>query len=110
MLPIRNEAAFIEENLLRILRQDYPLDRFEIIVADGMSNDGTREILDRIVSETDRVNSDAFTQTASPLMRNRSIVVSVSETVNFYLNTGTARAAVFPWQFATVPQFHAARQ
>lgn len=55
MLPIRNEAAFIEENLLRILRQDYPQDRFEIIVADGMSNDGTREILDRFVSETDRV-------------------------------------------------------
>ena len=28
VLPIRNEASFIEENLTRLLAQDYPADRF----------------------------------------------------------------------------------
>lgn len=45
IMPIRNEAGFIERSLGSILEQDYPTDRMEVIVADGMSTDGTREIL-----------------------------------------------------------------
>lgn len=48
VLPIRNEVDFIEQNLKQILDQDYPPDRLDVIVADGMSNDGTRQILDRL--------------------------------------------------------------
>jgi len=44
ILPIRNEAAFIDSCLRAILEQDYP-GKIEILVADGMSTDGTREIL-----------------------------------------------------------------
>jgi succinoglycan biosynthesis protein ExoA len=44
-MPIRNEADFIAESLGAVLGQDYPADRFEVIVADGMSDDGTREIV-----------------------------------------------------------------
>jgi glycosyltransferase involved in cell wall biosynthesis len=44
VLPVRNEAKFIGRCLDAVLGQDYPLDRMEIIVADGMSTDGTREI------------------------------------------------------------------
>ncbi len=35
--------------------QDYPADRMEIIVADGMSDDGTREILAEIAAEHPQV-------------------------------------------------------
>jgi glycosyltransferase involved in cell wall biosynthesis len=45
VVPIRNEAAFIADLVSSILRQDYPADRMEVIVADGMSEDGTGEIL-----------------------------------------------------------------
>ncbi len=45
VMPVRNEAAFIERSLGAVLAQDYPQDRVEIIVADGMSTDGTRERL-----------------------------------------------------------------
>lgn len=55
VLPIRNEAAFIEENLKRLLQQDYPADRFEVLVADGLSDDGTREILQRLAEQDSRV-------------------------------------------------------
>jgi glycosyltransferase involved in cell wall biosynthesis len=45
ILPIRNEASFIGRSLRAVLSQDYPSDRLELIVADGMSTDGTREIV-----------------------------------------------------------------
>ena len=45
VLPIRNEESFIARCLASVLAQSYPADRMEIIVADGMSTDGTREIV-----------------------------------------------------------------
>lgn len=45
ILPVRNEEGFIARTLDQILAQDYPAERMEIIVADGMSDDRTREIL-----------------------------------------------------------------
>lgn len=49
VLPIRNEAAFIEEGLNAALRQTYPADKLEILVVDGMSDDGTRDIVRQVV-------------------------------------------------------------
>ena len=43
ILPIRNEARYIARSLGAVLAQDYPADRMEVVVADGMSTDGTRE-------------------------------------------------------------------
>src|SRR5437764_9032975 len=43
IVPVRNEARFIRQTLLGILRQDYP--RYEVIVADGRSTDATRDIV-----------------------------------------------------------------
>jgi glycosyltransferase involved in cell wall biosynthesis len=48
IMPIRNEAAFIERSLGAVLRQDYPADLMEVIIADGMSSDGTRDIIRQI--------------------------------------------------------------
>ena len=43
IMPVRNESAYIERSLGAVLNQDYPADRLEILVVDGMSDDGTRE-------------------------------------------------------------------
>jgi glycosyltransferase involved in cell wall biosynthesis len=43
VLPIRNEAAYISRSLASVLAQDYPAHRMEVLVADGRSDDGTRE-------------------------------------------------------------------
>src|SRR3982751_3481208 len=51
ILPCRNEAGYIEECLTSIFAQDLPKGVVEIIVADGMSTDGTREYLDRKARE-----------------------------------------------------------
>jgi succinoglycan biosynthesis protein ExoA len=45
VVPVRNEAAFIRATLGQLLDQDYPADRFEIIVADGQSTDATAAIV-----------------------------------------------------------------
>lgn len=43
LIPIRNEARYIERCLQAVLAQDYPAERMEVLVIDGMSTDGTRE-------------------------------------------------------------------
>jgi len=45
IMPTRNEEAFIERSLGAVLTQNYPADRMEVIVADGMSDDATRDIV-----------------------------------------------------------------
>lgn len=45
ILPIRNEVQYIQRSLDAVLRQDYPPNHIEVLVADGMSDDGTRDIV-----------------------------------------------------------------
>jgi glycosyltransferase involved in cell wall biosynthesis len=44
-MPVRNERDYIRRSLAAVLRQDYPRESMEIIVADGMSTDETRAIV-----------------------------------------------------------------
>ena len=43
IMPVRNEAAYIERSLGAVLAQEYPADCLEILVVDGLSSDGTRQ-------------------------------------------------------------------
>ncbi len=43
VMPVHNEAKFIARSLSSVLAQDYPTDLIEVIVTDGMSDDGTRD-------------------------------------------------------------------
>ena len=45
IVPCRNERDYIENSVRSILAQKPPPGGFEVIVADGMSDDGTRDIL-----------------------------------------------------------------
>lgn len=45
IMPIRNEADFIERSLGAILTQDYPHSRMEVLISDGMSTDATRDVI-----------------------------------------------------------------
>lgn len=51
IMPIRNEEGFITRSLGAVLSQTYPSDRMQIIVADGMSTDRTREVIRQIQAE-----------------------------------------------------------
>jgi succinoglycan biosynthesis protein ExoA len=54
-MPCLDEARYIELCLRTVLAQDYPRDLLEIIVADGGSTDGTRDLVARIGAEDPRV-------------------------------------------------------
>lgn len=51
IVPVRNEAAFIQDTLHQILDQEYPQDRFEILVVDGCSTDDTPELVREVAKE-----------------------------------------------------------
>jgi len=45
IIPCRNEEKYIRSVLDSIIRQSFPQEKIEIIIVDGLSNDGTRSIL-----------------------------------------------------------------
>ena len=45
ILPVRNEARCIGRLLDQLIEQTYPADAYEILVADGGSTDGTRDVV-----------------------------------------------------------------
>jgi len=46
IIPCRNEEKYIRRCLDSIIVNDYPKDKVEILVVNGMSEDGTREVLE----------------------------------------------------------------
>ncbi|MCB0163487.1 MAG: glycosyltransferase family 2 protein [Anaerolineae bacterium] len=51
IMPVRNEADFIAQALAMALGQDYPQDRIEVIVADGLSTDRTQQIIQSLIGQ-----------------------------------------------------------
>lgn len=47
LVPCRNEAKYIGPMLDSILANQYPRDRLEVLIVDGMSDDGTRALIAR---------------------------------------------------------------
>lgn len=56
IIPVRNEEKYIEDTLASLASQDYPSERFEIIVVDGMSTDATRNTVEQFIAENSNVN------------------------------------------------------
>lgn len=57
LLVTRNEKDYIRISLLSLIEQTYPKDKYEIIVIDGGSTDGTLDVIKKL---QDTYNSDSF--------------------------------------------------
>ena len=55
VMPIYNEVAFIERSLGAVMEQDYPAERMEVLVVDGLSQDGTRDSVAEVAAHDGRV-------------------------------------------------------
>jgi glycosyltransferase involved in cell wall biosynthesis len=55
LMPVRNEGGYLRGALDSVLKQDYPPEKMEILVIDGMSEDNTRAILAEYQAEVDRL-------------------------------------------------------
>jgi len=53
IIPVRNEREHIEQCLRSILDQDYPSEKLEIVLVDGLSEDDTREMARRMLESND---------------------------------------------------------
>lgn len=81
VVPVLNEAAYIERCLESALAQDYPAELVEIVVADGGSTDATRHIVARMAEAEPRirlVDNPGRNQAAG---LNRAIAASSGEVV-----------------------------
>lgn len=53
VMPVRNEADYIERSINAVLAQTYPHELLEIIIADGFSTDATREKIEGLKATTE---------------------------------------------------------
>src|SRR4026207_498248 len=82
VIPIRNEGTFIARTLDGILAQDYPSDRMEIIVADGMSDDQTREIVGHYADRFPQVRLIDNPERVTPTGLNAAIAVARGDIIS----------------------------
>jgi glycosyltransferase involved in cell wall biosynthesis len=76
IIPTRNESAYITQTLDSVFMQDYPSDYVEIMVADGNSQDNTRDVLEALAANHP----------------NLKIISNPNRTVPYALNNAIAEA------------------
>ena len=60
IIPTFNRCDLLRRTLDSAFAQDYPRDRFEILVVDNGSSDGTRDMLNKIIREESRFKIKYF--------------------------------------------------
>lgn len=81
VLPVRNEERFIARTLESVLSQDYPVDRTEIIVADGMSDDRTRRIVGEYAARFPQIRMIDNSGRVTPFGLNAAIAVARGDVI-----------------------------
>ena len=81
IVPCRNEAAYLGPCLDSILECGYPPDSMEILVADGMSQDGTRELLRSYGERDPRVRLIDNPRRTTPAALNRAMANARGEII-----------------------------
>ena len=73
VIPCWNEARFVAAFLDSVLANDYPAEQREILLVDGMSDDGTREIVQRYAVRDPRLQMIDNPGRSKPVALNRAI-------------------------------------
>ena len=75
IVPVRNEIDYIRDSLESILNQDTN-DEYEILIVDGMSTDGTREVIKEYQSKFSSIHLLDNPETIVPTGFNRALSIS----------------------------------
>lgn len=81
IIPIYNESRYIIESLTAVLAQDYPFDCLEILIVDGMSNDGTRELIQQQGREHPNIYLLDNPQKFVPFALNRALLSAKGDVI-----------------------------
>lgn len=81
VMPCRDEARHIEAALTSLLDGRYPADRLEILVVDGLSRDGTRDLVTAFAARDPRVRLLDNPQRITPSALNVGIAAARGEVI-----------------------------
>jgi succinoglycan biosynthesis protein ExoA len=81
IVPCFNERDWIGLCLDSVLASDYPAGRMEVLIADGMSQDGTREIVETYAARDRRVRLIDNPERITPVALNRAIAAAGGEII-----------------------------
>ena len=73
VMPIRNEERYIQRSLTSVLEQDYPCNQIEIIIADGLSEDSSLDIVNKIATKHKNIIIVSNPKKIMPSGANRAI-------------------------------------
>jgi len=79
IVPCYNEEKFIRQLLENVIEQDYPAGQVEIIVIDGMSCDGTRDEIKKMIARDQRIRLLDNERKYVPYALNKAILESRGE-------------------------------
>jgi len=81
LVPVRNGASHIGRCLDAVLRQDYPTDLTQVIVADGDSTDGTLEIIKERIRGVARASLLRNTRRIVPTAMNLMMLMATGDVI-----------------------------
>lgn len=81
VIPCRNEKNYIEQCLDSFVNQTYPKELYEILVCDGMSDDGTRDIIKSYEKEYENIHLLDNKELTAPKAMNVGIRHSKAESI-----------------------------
>jgi glycosyltransferase involved in cell wall biosynthesis len=81
IVPCRNERRHIAGLVESLVANDYPADRREMLIVDGMSDDGTREVLDQLAGRHEELRVVDNPDRTTPAALNRGIEAARGEII-----------------------------
>ncbi|MGH7721175.1 MAG: glycosyltransferase family 2 protein [Gemmatimonadaceae bacterium] len=81
VIPCRNEASYIGPCLESILASEYAPDRLEVLIADGRSDDGTREVIREFTAKHPSVRMVDNDRQVTPTAMNAAIAVARGDVI-----------------------------
>ncbi len=107
IIPARNEEQNIAQCLQSMINQDYPLDKFSIIVIDDQSTDRTADIV-RSIAATSHVPIALYSSEVTSMIRSpkiRAMSIGIQHSMKEIIVTTDADCIVGPRWIATINSY-----
>ena len=82
LIPCRNEVRSLGRCLASVIAGDYPEDRLEVLVVDGASTDGTRDVIAHWARSHARIRMLENPRRTTPAALNRGIAVASGDVIS----------------------------
>jgi succinoglycan biosynthesis protein ExoA len=81
LIPCRNEVRYLGRCLASVMASDYPAERLEVLVVDGASTDGTREVIAAWAASYQQIRMVKNSQATTPAALNRGLEAARGEVI-----------------------------